>query len=495
MPEDPQSENSNAILNLKGNVVACIPREINLMTPYVLLEQEDWFENEINFVRSLARHVNSSFDIGANFGLYSLALANGGALHNQVWSFEPMDPPRSFFEQSIVSNDFNNIKVVDVALSSFSGSANMYGGANTELSTLNKALAQEDSQEKIVAVRTLDDFCTERELTEVDFIKIDAEGEEENVIWGGHNLLKSCTPLVMFEIDTKSTKFRTVANILEDASYDIYRHCPGLNCLVPIDLDANIDPFQLNLFCCKPDRAGWLATRELLVLSSAGRLRPEMTAGSHAQSELAKYLHSNFHSNSFDFDLVGRESDQVSYLYSISCYGLAQDENRNLSERFALLEVSFDTLRELCANQPTRSRLMTLARVASDFGAQTLAVRTLSQLEKNFQTLEYNDKEAFLPASQRFDSIDPQENRHLWMRACVSEQKLVLSAYSSYFADDDYLDALDRLRDMHFFGAEIERRWQLMRMLRGKQSGIQATEFLARRPQGILGTPPAGPTC
>jgi len=62
----------------------------------------------------------------------------------------------------------------------------------------------------------------------------------------------------------------------------------------------------------------------------------------------------------------------------------------------------------------------------------------------------------------------------------VTEQKLMLSTLTSYLAGDEYLDALNDLKRINYPGAEIERRWQLMRLLRGNQIGIQATEFLSQ---------------
>ncbi len=251
---------STANINLKGGITACVPRELTLMTPYVLLEQEDWFETEIDFIRALATEVRTSLDIGANFGLYSLALAKGGGPQSQVWAFEPMEQPRQYLQRSIDANDLGNINIVPLALSSFSGNAQMYSGANTEMGTLNQALAQEDSQAKSVAVSTLDEFCAEHALPEMDFLKIDAEGEEENVIRGGKDLFGLSSPLVMFEINAKERDL-TVANVLQDQTYGIYRHVPGLNCLAPVDLNMELDRFQLNLFACKPDRAQWLIER------------------------------------------------------------------------------------------------------------------------------------------------------------------------------------------------------------------------------------------
>jgi FkbM family methyltransferase len=480
MHPEHRTDDTAAYINLKGGITVCVPRELNLMTPYVLLEQEDWFENEIGFIRVLAEELTTSFDIGANFGIYSLTLAKGGAPQSAVWAFEPIDQPRHYLEKSIVANDLNNINIAALALSSFSGSADMYSGANTEMSTLNQALAQEGSQKKSVAVSTLDEFCSEHALTDVDFIKIDAEGEEENVIRGGGDIFELSSPLVMFEIGVKE-RYLAVAKILQDQSYEIYRHVPALNCLAPVDPSEDLDSFQLNLFACKPDRVQWLIKRNLLTPNISDREARNGAASSAAATDLSNFPHFKFFDESWALEPSGTSFEQNTYLGAIAHYGLAQDKSRRISERFALLRASCDDLSELCTRRPTRGRLMTYARVANDCGDRTKAFRALSYLEKNFQDLEYDASEAFLPPCARFDYIDPRGEPDAWMRAAVTEQKLMLSTLTSYLAGDEYLDALADLKGINYPGAEIERRWQLMRLLRGKQTGIQVTEFLSHR--------------
>ena len=38
-------------VNTRGNARICVPYALDQITTFVLLEQEDWFEDEIHFVR------------------------------------------------------------------------------------------------------------------------------------------------------------------------------------------------------------------------------------------------------------------------------------------------------------------------------------------------------------------------------------------------------------------------------------------------------------
>jgi hypothetical protein len=72
-------------VRIKGNVSVCVPNNISLMTPYILLEQEDWFEDEISFVRRVLDPGDRVIDIGANYGIYTLSAAAVVGAQGKVW--------------------------------------------------------------------------------------------------------------------------------------------------------------------------------------------------------------------------------------------------------------------------------------------------------------------------------------------------------------------------------------------------------------------------
>ena len=63
------------LVNIRGNARLCVPRALDQITPYVLLEQEDWFEEEIRFVRRWLGPGMRVIDVGANYGVYTVAAA------------------------------------------------------------------------------------------------------------------------------------------------------------------------------------------------------------------------------------------------------------------------------------------------------------------------------------------------------------------------------------------------------------------------------------
>ena len=54
------------VLNVRGGARLQVPASLDRITTYVLLEQEDWFEEEIRFVRHWMRPGMRAIDVGAN---------------------------------------------------------------------------------------------------------------------------------------------------------------------------------------------------------------------------------------------------------------------------------------------------------------------------------------------------------------------------------------------------------------------------------------------
>jgi hypothetical protein len=79
-------------------------------------------------------------------------------------------------------------------------------------------------------------------------------------------------------------------------------------------------------------------------------------------------------------------------------------------------------------------RLASLARVATDYGARSVAVHALDRLcEGIFQSKEVDLTEPFLAPSERFDSIRPGNSIGDWVMAAALEQLEHLDSYSSFF--------------------------------------------------------------
>lgn len=118
-------------------------------------------------------------DIGAHVGYYSLLSASMGA---KVYAFEPEKQHLNYLTENIKLNKFNNITVLDMAVSDHVSMetlyASRYHGAGYTLYSGDK-----DTSSVSVKVTSLDDYFKHTDI-KVDLIKIDIEGMEPRALQG-----------------------------------------------------------------------------------------------------------------------------------------------------------------------------------------------------------------------------------------------------------------------------------------------------------------------
>ncbi len=426
------------VLRIAGDVSVALPNQIGLMTTYVLLEQETWFEDEIGFLR---RHLHPGVrivDIGANYGMYSLPLARLAGAQGRVWSIEPSAQTSDYLRASADLNGFGHMTVIRTALSNRTGTAHLKLEANAELNAL-VAGAQAGSTEE-VPLTTLDALAAEHGCRRVDFLKLDAEGEEERIIDGGTAFLRAESPLIMYEIKHGERFNLQLVSRLATLGYASYRLIPGLELLAPFDPAAAPDGYQLNLFACKQDRAAQLEKEGILA-------------------------------QPLDRPSVGADG--------LACYRAAHDLKRPPAARLASLHSADALLSGSCGDSTDPYLLASAARVAWELGERRRALTLLLRADALCTQADPGPPPAnCLAAGPAFDAIADRGRHAAWLSAAVLDQFVTLAAYSTYFSGKEILALLERLKETDFQRPPMERRRQLMRIVAGLQPAPQAAACL-----------------
>jgi FkbM family methyltransferase len=459
------------VLPLPDGVRIAVPDSIELITPYVLREQQDFFEDELRFVRELLQPGQQVIDIGANYGVYTLPMAQKVGSSGHVWAFEPTSSTAQFLAQGIAANSFLHVTLEQKAVSSSPGSAQLSLQRNSELNSIIHGQPSAGDSETVTLV-TLDESMDRHGWTDIELIKIDAEGEENNIVKGGRRFFANLAPLVQYELKKDATNVN-FSLIREFAAlrYDSYRLVPGLNLLVPFDPGTQPDPYLLNLFCCKSARADRLAARGVLLRSSdvsGAGASAGMNAGSGAAGLRYHWSNSLAHlpyaaTFSSAWRAAEQAGDSTGVVRALSLYSNSRDATLSPADRFRALEASFLALRAECEREPVRLRLASLARVAHDYGARAVSVNALRQLLEYIRQAGVDPNEPFLPPLERFDSI-PCAEPIPWLVAAVLEQLEKREHYSTFYVG---AAALERLEDIHALGfgsPEMERRLSLVRL-------------------------------
>ena len=451
-------------VRVRDGSTICVPASPSYLTTYVLLEQEDWFEKEIAFVRRATEPGMRAVDIGANFGIYTAALARGFGPRGRVWAIEPASTTLEYLRETVASNDFPQVEVVPLALSDHSGVATLGIDRNSELNSLTVTAGQPTEE---VPVETLDGFAAATGLAHIDFLKLDAEGEELRILAAGQHFMRTESPLVMFEVKAGNTYNEGLPAAFRDLGYEIYRLIGPDRLLVPCAAGETLDTFELNLFACKPERASQLAARGLLSRSNGAAQSPNTGAGLALCAE-------QVYAPALPASLSPAPS---SYAQALDAYALWRDETASGDIRAAALRSALTKACLAAQESPSSAVLSTAARIADEAGARSVAVELLGALLSRLQHGGAPEHPCW-PACQRYDRAAVMSDTHTWLLAAALEAYVTRVSFSGYFVKALCAPLLDWLQNTPYASPAMERRRQLTALHAGKQQQLGPTPLL-----------------
>ncbi|MCT7980529.1 FkbM family methyltransferase [Laspinema olomoucense] len=216
----------------------------------ILIAQGDWFEKEMEFWRSQIKPGMTVIDVGANVGVYTFSAANQVGSEGRVLAIEPFAGCIQCLEETCRVNNLSSVTICAGAASDRNGTVRL---SLNESSELNEIVAENTGEEietgsyQEVACFTLDSLSERENLTQVDFMKIDAEGHELAVLVGSARILSEFAPVILYEnIAGVTGSNLPVASYLNSRGYKLFLYRPYLPELVPIIAEDDY-PDHLNI--------------------------------------------------------------------------------------------------------------------------------------------------------------------------------------------------------------------------------------------------------
>jgi FkbM family methyltransferase len=139
-------------------------------------------DEELEFVIPHLDDAKIFIDVGANFGAFVIPLAKL-AQNTRFFAFEPNPMTAGALRANIRLNGVANVTAIEAAISDADGEVTF---SDTNDPATNRILEADDHGLTVVA-RSLDSFCHEYALERIDFLKIDVEGAELDVLHGAAN--------------------------------------------------------------------------------------------------------------------------------------------------------------------------------------------------------------------------------------------------------------------------------------------------------------------
>jgi FkbM family methyltransferase len=156
------------------------------------------------FIHVLDRCVSSrttAIDVGANIGVTTALLATV-VKEGAIYSFEPSPIAFPFLKETIRANRIANAYPQNLALSDRLGTANFF---DNPMSASASHLATDGTlggNTTAVEMTTLDEFAVRQRIERVDFVKIDVEGFEAEVLDGAKEIIRRDKPGVFIEFNS-----------------------------------------------------------------------------------------------------------------------------------------------------------------------------------------------------------------------------------------------------------------------------------------------------
>lgn len=145
------------------------------------------------------------FDLGANFGQFTLLAAQLTGSRGQVFAFEPDPNAFAALQRHVMANSFSHIVCRQAAVSDAAGTATFYIAPPTISGTSSLARSaveyyHHDYTQQEVAVERLDE-CRSWITSPVSLVKLDVQGAELAALRGAEQLLQEHRPAIIFEAD------------------------------------------------------------------------------------------------------------------------------------------------------------------------------------------------------------------------------------------------------------------------------------------------------
>lgn len=199
-------------------------------------------------------------DAGANIGLTSIYASYLTGPTGEVFSFEPLKTTFDILNTNISLNRISNISTFNIALSNYIGKGYIYPNIhiNRGAASLNPNSVEQENFE--VKVRTVDNWLFENKIINIDFVKIDVEGLEYEVLQGAREIFnQKIKPILCIEyseeVEKKTDLMQLYFFLLKDLRYQIFKSIKGkgqISKLIRI-LNKNDLPFHDNIYCLQEE--------------------------------------------------------------------------------------------------------------------------------------------------------------------------------------------------------------------------------------------------
>lgn len=187
------------------------PTKNNSNVVRALVNGKTWERKLVQVFKKYIKPNHVVLDVGAYIGTHSVLFST---LAKKVYAFEPQRLVGDCLRKTIADNNINNISFYNIALHSKNGHQE-FGTNNDGDASILKHRKKIFNDNYFVRTKLLDNF----NFSQVDFIKIDAEGSEFDILQGAENTINEFRPVIVIEVWNTKLKKEQLFNWCRDTDY------------------------------------------------------------------------------------------------------------------------------------------------------------------------------------------------------------------------------------------------------------------------------------
>lgn len=228
-------ENSWTYVPFDSNLLMAVEASFNSIVTAVLLAQEDWFETEMELWRNEIKPGMTVIDVGANVGVYTFSAAQRVGKKGKVFAVEPFSGCVECLEETRRVNKLDWVNICAGAAGDSNKTVKLSLHQARELNEIIKDDSPVEGQYQEVECFALDSLVEKYQLSTVDWLKIDAEGHEMQVLQGSTKILSDFKPKILYEnIAGNQGNNVPVAQYLLSIGYELFYYQPFLKQLIQL---------------------------------------------------------------------------------------------------------------------------------------------------------------------------------------------------------------------------------------------------------------------
>ncbi|MGD0088971.1 MAG: FkbM family methyltransferase [Planctomycetota bacterium] len=213
----------------------CLQPDIRALSTYVLLEQGEWFEEELELFRSLIRPGDAVLDLGANVGPFALSAAQRVGPAGRVLAVEPAAAAFTLLSRS--AGQHPNLKVRQVAVSDAVGHGCLEHGQQQKP---GRTVLHASGREPVEFV-SVDGLAKEAGIESFNLIKMDVGECDLQALNGAERTLKKGSPIVFYEVKENLDLRTQVVQRFREIGCESFLYCMGKKTLIHYDKNTEWD--------------------------------------------------------------------------------------------------------------------------------------------------------------------------------------------------------------------------------------------------------------